>query len=254
MFGHEERDWLAPYESVYDQAAHEDVASARPSATKGASVYRSAKGPYGVKGAKGVRTAPALVNKGLLRLQQAAEMYGHTPQYQYAAGYAPHPKGLREKRRHGLRGFGDIDVPYTTSSGASGSAHLTTASRCGSVFGVQQMLTDLGYPVAIDGTLGPETLAAVKAYASASGVAYRQGSYPSGALCQSMEDAWTAAHGAPAAPAAPTVPAVPAPAPAPTAAPTSWWGGLPTTTQYLIAGTGAVAAAVVIASLVKGRA
>lgn len=266
MFGHEEHDWLAPFESVPDVSTTDyDYVGQRPRATKAASVYKAAKAAKGAsvyKGATVYKAAKgATVYKAAKGVKAASVYkgvdYGYSPQFRYAAGYGPTPlpyapKGIYPPHpaMRGYGGFGDIDVPYTTSHGVSATAHMTQQSQCGDAFGVQQTLTDLGYPVAIDGIIGPETFGALDAFAAAQGIAYTHGSYPSGAMCQAMEDAWTAAHGQPS----PT----PAPSPAP-ASPSSgivdstktWWSNLPTASKYLVAGTGAVAAAVLVAALVK---
>jgi len=104
--------------------------------------------------------------------------------------------------------FGDADVPYTRF-GKSQTGHVTEALNCGDPAAVQQMLNDLGFPVgAVDGSLGNKTFAALKAFAATKGVPYTPGSFPKGAICSALADAWTALKAPPpvtkpVAPAAP---------------------------------------------------
>jgi hypothetical protein len=245
MFGAEEHDWVAPYESTiprvysttdYYDAHYIGTPGQRPRATKGTKGVRSAKG---VKGTKGVKGASQIYQKGVRERQQAAA-YASDPRYAYASGYGA------------FYGYGDADVPYTNTHGASATAHLTQQSQCGDAFGVQQALTDLGYPVAVDGIIGPLTFSALDAFAAANGVAYTHGSYPSGTLCQTLEDQWNQQHGAPPPGGdQPNVPVPPNPNSGIVDSTKTWWSNLPTATKYLVAGTGAVAAAVFVAALVK---
>ncbi len=78
---------------------------------------------------------------------------------------------------------------------------------CGSKFGLQQMLADLGfYAGSIDGDVGPQTLSAARDFAVQHGAPLEGGI--TAAYCQRLIDVWTAAMQAP--------PPAAEPAPAPT--------------------------------------
>lgn len=255
MFGHEESDWMSPFESVpavsttsyIDEPAGPGFGlapAARPRATgkKRARKARSFnRGPVPIPRSYQSPFPPSgdLVHaENRLRAQA---LYHHA-----ATGFA----GL------GL-GFGDATVPFTTSKGVTGTATATTQASCGSLFGVQQMLSDLGYHAAVDGIYGPETSGALSSFAQEHGVPYQSGTLPSGQVCQALEDAWLARGSQPTSPDVPVLPpsggtSMPATtSPGITDSIKNWWTSQTTTTKYLIAGGGAVAGALLIAALVK---
>ena len=163
--------------------------------------------------------------------------------------------GMTAARRvHGaLRGFGsfgDITVPYTDATGVTASAAMDTSANCGDVFGVQQALKDLGYNVGpVDGKFGAQTTAALREFAQNYGVAYTGGE-PSGAVCQQLEDTWTASRGLPTPPS-PTYPPAPGASPAPSGGISAWWSAQSTPTQVLVVGGAALALGLVGYALLK---
>lgn len=81
-------------------------------------------------------------------------------------------------------------VPYTTSKGAQGVAKVNATANCGNTFGLQQMLKDLGYGIAVDGIRGPQTNYAVTFYAGSRGIPHAHGSAPSPAVCTLLINEW----------------------------------------------------------------
>lgn len=112
----------------------------------------------------------------------------------------------------GFSGFGGgfgLDVPYTKPNGDIGAAALTAnaSGTCGSLYGVQQILTDLGfYSGKIDGQMGSGTFTALRTWSESTGGPYTKGTYPNAATCQALMSQWAAKS-------------TPAPAPVQTAAP-----------------------------------
>jgi hypothetical protein len=84
-----------------------------------------------------------------------------------------------------------VSVPFKTKWGTTGVATVGTGPNCGSPFGLQQMLKDLGYNVSVDGIVGPNTLAAVGEYAVDRDIPYTAGAMPSGAVCAALIADWS---------------------------------------------------------------
>jgi hypothetical protein len=139
---------------------------------------------------------------------------GATPRQEWAGGYA------------GMGAFGVmVPTPLPGNPSYAPDMKATGYNYCGSKFGFQQMLQDLGYYKGpIDGKIGTGSLAAAKNFAADHNVVLSGGL--SNAFCQKLIDVWAAKMGGgPAPPGAqpvPTpVPVAPAAAVAPTSAPAS---------------------------------
>lgn len=95
-------------------------------------------------------------------------------------------------------------IPGMPADHASNMA-ATGFNYCGSKYGFQQMLLDLGYySGAIDGAIGPKSNAAAREFAQENGVLWQ--GVPSNEFCQKLMDVWEARMGG--------GPPDPAPAPA----------------------------------------
>lgn len=104
---------------------------------------------------------------------------------------------------HPIAGLGDVaavKVPYSysTSGGVVGAYAAVDPwqPECGSVFGTQQMLIDLGYgktaigTLVVDGQRGPVTNAALAKFAVDHSAPYMPGTDPKGALCAILINKW----------------------------------------------------------------
>lgn len=183
-------------------------------------------------------------------------------------------------------GFG-LDVVYQTAAdkakGIAEAQSATTGVNCTDAgpghggYALQQMLTDLGYPLTVDGQVGTNTLKAVKAFAVANGIPYNSAGLPQGAICQAIMTAWQAikpptpeqsvapvakqpfmnkailAAMAPA-PRSAALPAQMAPVPGsgPLASVSNWWSSQSTYVQVGI-GVGGAVALLLVAKLVMGK-
>jgi hypothetical protein len=129
---------------------------------------------------------------------QQSPWAGATPARTWAGGY-------------GAFGAFGLVVPTPLPGNPSYAPNMKAQgySYCGSKFGMQQMLQDLGYYTGtIDGKVGTGTIAAMKAFGNAHGVPIT-GSL-SNAWCQKLMDVWQAKMQPPAAPAPAPVPPPPA--------------------------------------------
>jgi PII-like signaling protein len=285
MFGNSFGDWASPYEYGDDGVGVQHTTgyfdTTRPDkAIKGATVYKGAKGASVYKGIKGATVYKGIKGATVYKGAKGASVYkgatvyaGEHPQakaihqerlrraaptagFQYHSGLLP---ALARAKAAGLRGFGDIDVPYTTSHGATGTAHMTGAQNCGDMFGVQQALNDLGYPCAVDGIFGPETSGAMASFAQEHGLTYTRGTLPDALFCQQLENAWTQRQGGGGG-------QEPAPSPTPSPEPTpgtstpvasssaldrlsTWWSAASTTTKVAVVGGAGLAAVLVVMAL-----
>ncbi len=82
----------------------------------------------------------------------------------------------------------DVPTPLPGNPGNISKVGPTGYNYCGSKYGMQQMLSNLGYyGGAIDGSIGPASQAAMKRFGSASGAP----DITSNAFCQALIAAWT---------------------------------------------------------------
>lgn len=258
MFGHEETDWLSPFETARVPAVSTTLYDEEGTAHG-----------FGQVGSRPPATrTPIQRAQARARARVARARNPLIPVPRHWGSPFPPSGDLVQAERHlraqsayhgavsGFGAFGDATVPFTTSKGVPGTASANTQSNCGSLFGVQQMLSDLGYPAAVDGIFGPETSGALSSFAQEHGVTYQSGTLPQGPVCQALEDTWVA-HSQPDQPTGPVVPpgggtSMPATtSPGITDSIKNWWTSQTTTTKYLIAGGGAVAGALLIAAMVK---
>jgi hypothetical protein len=109
---------------------------------------------------------------------------------------SPSPGGWAGYGAFGL----SVPTPLPGQPGYAPDMKATGYNYCGSKYGMQQMLQDLGYYKGpIDGKVGGGTLGAMRAFSTASGVPIGSGSL-SNAWCQALIDAWAAKMQPPAAP------------------------------------------------------
>jgi len=82
----------------------------------------------------------------------------------------------------------DVPTPLPGNPGNISKVGPTGYNYCGSAYGMQQMLSNLGYyGGAIDGSIGPASQAAMKRFGAASGAP----DITSNAFCQALIAAWT---------------------------------------------------------------
>jgi hypothetical protein len=109
---------------------------------------------------------------------------------------------LAPRWQGGYGAFGlSVPTPLPGQPNYAPNMTATGFNYCGSKYGMQQMLQDLGYYKGpIDGDVGSGTLGAMRAFSTASGVPIGSGGL-SNAWCQALLDAWQSKMQPPAAPA-----------------------------------------------------
>lgn len=117
---------------------------------------------------------------------------------------------------YGYGAFGvTVPTPLPGQPGFAPDMNGTGYNYCGSKYGFQQMLQDLGYYKGpIDGVVGTGSLAAARAFSSASGVPLGGSGGMSNQFCDALIAAWQTKMAPRPAPAP-----APAPAPSPTSPP-----------------------------------